>query len=481
MNEQIILEKLKSAKKLIKNHDYAKGFALLNEVSASQLDFTLQNKIARLFSDIPKDFLNLQKVRIAILATSTVDHLIQIFQYWLSREGLEGEFYISEYDTVRQTILDTSSALYNFKPEIIWIFSGYRDVALNCSPGASKDNTENSINSAIAQTVSLWDTLQQNLPSYIIQNNADIPNQRIFGNHEGSVHWSRLNTLRQYNIRLSENVRQGVALFDLDFLSSCYGKNAWSDLRFWHHSKHAFSLDALGLVSFQAARLMGTLKGNLKKCLVLDLDNTLWGGVIGDDGIEGIRLGDGVEGEAFVEFQKYLISHKRRGILLTVCSKNEDSAAQLPFLEHPDMQLRLEDIALFVANWDNKAENILKIADTLNIGLDSLVFIDDNPAERDLVKKFVPEVNVIELPEDPSEFINCIDRELLFETLAYSPEDAIKTKQYRENANREQFKNHFDNIARIYPAWKWNPKLEKSMISISLASASCSPKATSLI
>ena len=182
------------------------------------------------------------------------------------------------------------------------------------------------------------------------------------------------------------------------------------------------------------------------KCVVLDLDNTLWGGVIGDDGLEGIALGEFDEGEAFVGFQKFIRELKRRGIILAVVSKNEHANAVLPFREHPHMALKEEDISVFVANWDNKADNIRLIQKTLNIGFDSLVFLDDNPFERNIVREFLPEVVVPELPEDPSLYLQSLADLNLFETASFSEADLQRADQYREEAQRELTKTHFTNI-----------------------------------
>ena len=220
--------------------------------------------------------------------------------------------------------------------------------------------------------------------------------------------------MRQFNLNLAKALEPGVSLLDMDFLASVYGRRKWHDSRFWYHSKHAFALDATGLVAQQLAKTIGAIKGTAKKCLVLDLDNTLWGGVIADDGLEGITLGHGATGEAFVDFQRYLLKLKERGIILAVCSKNEEDIAKEAFLKHPDMVLKLEDMVVFKANWKDKASNIKDIAESLNIGLDSIVFVDDNPAERELVKTVLPMVSVVQMPEDPSDYIDALSQRFLF-------------------------------------------------------------------
>ena len=174
---------------------------------------------------------------------------------------------------------------------------------------------------------------------------------------------------------------------------------------------------------------------------ILDLDNTLWGGIVSEAGVRGIEIGNLGKGHAFTDFQIWLRELKRRGILLAVCSKNDESAAKAPFLEHPEMILRLDDFAVFVANWNDKAENIKEIQRSLNIGMDSMVFLDDNPFERELVRTMLPEVTVPELPADPADYLSYLKSLNLFETTAYSGEDAERTKQYQTEEKRKNLRD----------------------------------------
>jgi len=446
VNRKIQTVKLKAIKKNIQSGHYLEAFNALSCISEPEHDFTLQSKYAQLFRSIPPETLKLVKLRLAILATSTVDHLTDILKFWLAKKGFGVEIFSSKFDTIHQTILDQNGPLYDFAPEFVWIFSHYRDVTFSVPSGATLAECDDAANEAIKKFSGLWDILHKNLPCHILQNNADLPNSRVFGNLEGSVPWSNINLLRRFNLNLPSAIRSGVTIFDMDYLSSLFGKNSWSDTRYWYHSKHAFSLDAFGLVASRAGSLIASGKGASKKCLVLDLDNTLWGGVIGDDGINGIQLGSGIEGEAFLQFQLYLLALKNRGILLTICSKNEEDIARDAFLNHPDMLIGLDDIAVFKANWENKVDNIQDIAATLHIGLDSMVFVDDNPIERQLIREFLPEVTVVDLPEDPTAFIEAIDRGAFFETIAFSQEDSNRNQLYKQNITRSEHQKQFTNI-----------------------------------
>jgi len=440
-------KKVHELKDAIKAAHYKEAFDALRNISSSSDDFVKQMKYSSLFSDIPRSALDLKPLRIAVLATSTVSHFIDTLKFWLAKEGFSAEFFESEFTTIHQTILSKESDFYSFKPDFTLLFINYRDIRVDIEPGAEFEQIEECVHSCVREYTSLWETIRDNSNCFILQNNADLPDYRIFGNYEGSVPWSRTNMLRLFNLELGKAAGSGVAILDMDYVSSRFGKHEWHDSRYWYHSKHAFALDASGIVAFESARLIGAVKGTAKKCVVIDLDNTLWGGVIADDGIEGIQLGDGVNGEAFADFQRYLLDLKNRGVILAVCSKNEDEHARVPFLSHPDMLIKLEDISVFIANWNDKASNIEEIAETLNIGLDSVVFVDDNPAERALVKNFLPMVSVPELPEDPAGFIRALDSYNYFETVSFSEEDRSRSEYYRKNATRKKFQKNFSDLA----------------------------------
>ncbi len=433
---------LAAAKSAISRGECNEAFCILISLVSPDDDFVVQSRIAKVFAAINIERLCLRPIRIALLASTTVDHFADILRFWLARDGFAADIWLAPYDTMTPTILDKNSALYAFCPDIIWIFSTHRDIRSRIAAG-DVDAVKPEVGALVESNALLWQTIQSRLNCAIIQNNADIPSGDPFGNYAGQAIWSQRNVLRRYNLDLCAAAPNGVVIFDLDHISSNFGRSRWIDQRYWYHSKHAFAFDACGYVAFQGARLITGLKGQAKKCLVLDLDNTLWGGVIGDDGLAGIKLGNGADGEAFVDFQKFALALKSRGIILAVCSKNEEENAKEPFIKHPDMKIHLDDIAVFRANWTNKADNIREIANILNIGLDAMVFVDDNPVERDLVREFLPMVAVPELPEDPSGYIQAIEKHSYFETAGFSPEDMERSNFYRDNAARVELKAKF--------------------------------------
>jgi FkbH-like protein len=430
-------------KGLIAKRDWMSAFGRLTALSSPEDAFVSQARISRLYSTLPAAELGLKPVRIAVLASSTVDHFTDVLKYWTAREGFAAEIWTAPFDTIETTALEQSSPLYGFAPDLVWIFTTGRDIRIEVD---DQSQVAIAVAEAVRHTQSLWKAIRSRLDCTILQNNADIPANDSLGNFAAQTSSSRRNLLRLYNLELGTAAPSGVLLYDLEHFSALHGKERWADKRYWYHSKHAFALDAYGKLAFHTARLLSALKGRARKCLVLDLDNTLWGGVIGDDGLAGIRLGNGADGEAFVDFQRWLRAMKDRGVILAVSSKNERDTAMEPFRTHPDCVLKLDDIAVFAANWINKADNIREIAAMLNIGLDSLVFVDDNAVERDFVRTQLPEVAVPDLPEDPAGYIEAIERHYYFETASLSAEDRVRAQLYRENAKRAELREHAGDI-----------------------------------
>jgi FkbH-like protein len=423
--------------------DHRAAFADLRTAVTPEADFVDQARAARLIATFDMASVGLRRLRIALVAGSTLDHFAPVLRLWLADAGFDAEIMITPFDTAVQSVLDPASALHQWKPDIVWLFATHRDLELEPGPDASQEAIAESVGGAIAARETLWSNLRDRIGCLVVDNIADIPTDDPFGNLAGSAPWGRRTLIRQYNVELAAAAPSGVVLFDLDHIASLWGKRRWEDARYWYHSRHAFALDASGMVAHAAARLLAGARGLAKKCLVLDLDNTLWGGVIGDDGLAGIQLGSGASGEAFVAFQAFVKSLKERGVILAACSKNDPETAASVFRDHPDSVLRLDDFAVFIANWDNKADNIRDIATRLNIGLDALVFVDDNPLERDIVRRHLPDVAVVDLPEDPSGFIAALARGAWFEAVAFSSEDRERSRYYADNAKRAAVRASF--------------------------------------
>ena len=272
----------------------------------------------------------------------------------------------------------------------------------------------------------------------------------VFGSYANKVTESFTYQVRKLNYELMNLSQQYANLFvcDIAGLQSKLGRDMMFASNVYVSTEMVLSLDALPYVASRVMDIVGAIKGQFKKCLILDLDNTLWGGVIGDDGLEGIQLGHGLGiGKAFTEFQMWVKKLKQRGIIICVASKNNEDTAKEPFEKHPDMILKLDDIAVFMANWETKVDNIRAIQQILNIGFDSMVFLDDNPFERNMVREHIPDITVPELPEDPGEYLEYLYSLNLFETASYSNADKDRTKQYQVEAKRVSLSKTFTNEA----------------------------------
>ncbi len=377
--------------------------------------------------------------KIAVLSSVTTHHFVSILRLFLYQCGIAPIFYEGEYDGIAMELMNPDSQVFSFKPDVLLLFTYHTDV---------KDypllfSTEEEIRQWVTQKVQhyqgLWNLANGIEGCHIFQTLFVVPIYRQLGNLEVNYPFSASNCLRLLNLELIRQKPPYVTFIDMDYLASVFGKYKWFSDTNYYMSKQGFSFDAAGLVCYTLTRLFASHIGRMKKCLVLDLDNTLWGGVVGDDGLHGININpsDAV-GEAYLAFQKYLKRLKERGVILAVCSKNEEDIAKLVFIEHPDMILHLDDIACFLANWDDKTVNLRKIAELLNIGIDSIVFFDDNPAEREIVKQFLPEVEVIDVPEDPALFVRALEIAACFEWVQLSHEDVVRSDSYVIDRKRSE-------------------------------------------
>jgi len=369
--------------------------------------------------------------RLGLLGSYTTAQLVPMLRLAALREGIDLRIHEADYGQYRQAIIDPASSLHAFKPEFIMLAVQHRDAVLP----VWSNQPDNDVDQALTAWTSLWDTCAQRSKARIIQHNFALPVETPMGHLSARLSGSRASMLQRLNLRLGEAAATRVSIVDCDRIASAFGRERWFDDKYWHLSKQAVSLEAMPTLARHCVAVLAADLGLSKKCLALDLDNTLWGGVIGEDGLAGIRLGAGnPEGEAYIAFQEYILDLKARGVILAVCSKNNDSDAREPFLKHPDMRLKLDDFAIFVANWKTKVENLRHIAATLNIGLDSIVFADDNTAEREVIRQMLPEVEVLPLPADPARYVRTLAKYPMFETSAFTKEDAQKTRQYRAKA-----------------------------------------------
>ncbi len=385
--------------------------------------------------------------RIAILGGSTTSEIKDVLELFLLNSGIRPTFYESGYDRYYEELMFDDGGLAEFGPDIIYFHTTNKN--LSRYPGLDDDQkaVDDLFESETQRFESMWNRAAEQFDCAVIQNNMEAPFERPLGNLDtvdvrGRSHFTR--RINQYFSERAADLKH-LHINDIEYLSASLGLNTWHDRRLWYTAKYAVSFEAIPHLAHNLAGIIGTLCGVAKKCLVLDLDNTLWGGVIGDDGLEGIQLGrETAEAEAFSDFQEYASQLRKRGVILAVCSKNEEENAKQGF-SHPDSVLSLNDFSAFKANWNRKDENIEAIASEINIGVDSLVFIDDNYAERELVSSQLPAVAVPNVGSEISGFINVLDRGAFFETLSLSKEDVQRSEYYAANAQRKKIESRFSN------------------------------------
>ena len=343
-----------------------------------------------------------ETVRLALVGDAATQQLASLLTVLFAEQGVRLEVWEGPFDGIELQAYDSNSELYRFAPDFIAIMNVTQALRTRyygrTGPGAEFLENEH------RRITSIWDALRERVAAPIIQSNLSLPIERVFGNFDHKIPDSLYSVVSGLNGRIADGARSRSQVYvnDVESIASHVGRRNWYDNRFWNMYKSLCALEHLPLVAQNLIDVVLSVRGRAVKCLILDLDNTLWGGVIGDDGMDGIALSAHGDGESFHEFQSFFRELQKRGILLAVCSKNNPENALKPFLEHSEMVLRREHIAAFVANWEDKAQNIRRIREKLNIGFDSMVFLDDNPFERNLVRSLLPDVIIPELPEEPA-------------------------------------------------------------------------------
>lgn len=427
------LERLSYFENLLMKDDFLKNKEVKEILSEQRMFSKIEDDYVRKYKD------KLITKKIGILSPYSIEHFKNVLKIYLLNKSIYPEFYIGTFNNTEYEIFNNNSGLYKFNPNILIIFTDYREILEYPELFAS----ENSINEWVDERINTWRTAWHKLKdaniTNVFQSLYVVPSERSLGNLESNCIFSMSYCLRLLNQMLIKEKPPQITLFDMDYYASVFGKGRWYDDKNYFISKQGFSFDAIPYVASNITKLIEATIGKTKKCLVLDLDNTLWGGVIGDDGLNGINLDpNNPIGEAYINFQKYLKKLKDRGVMLAVCSKNEETIAKLPFQNHANMILKLSDICCFIANWNDKVGNIKNIAKNLNIGLDSIVFFDDNPMERALVERFLPEVAVVLVEDDSVNYLRNLDSGGYFDWLQITKEDIERTKTYSANSKREE-------------------------------------------
>lgn len=394
-------------------------------------------------------------INIAFLRNITIDTIIPFFKFLCYKENFKANIYMSDYDTVMQDVMDGNSLLYKHNPEIVVICLKIETLAeklvMNFSQLSQADVNEevvrviNFINKVLTE-------IRQKSNAMILINNFETPLYPSFGIYDYQDKTKHINTFREMNFSLLDTVRKfdSVYVVDVDVLRALAGYNNYIDHRYWHIGKAPYTREASKMFAKEYIKFVRAFKGKSRKCLILDCDNTLWGGVIGEDGMGKIEIGKSYPGSGYREFQQAILNLYNRGIMLAICSKNNEQDVLEVFDKHPEMILRKEHFIVMKINWNDKATNIKEISHELNIGLDSLVFIDDSDFEINMVKQIIPEVLAIQLPKEPSKYLDLLSSIGLFDTLAFSDEDSKRNEMYKAEMNRKKTESVFATIEEYY-------------------------------
>ncbi|SEP96382.1 MULTISPECIES: HAD-IIIC family phosphatase [Butyrivibrio] len=387
--------------------------------------------------------------KIAVLGGSTTHDIIRIMELFLLDNGIEPEFYESEYGQYWQDAMFPSDELISFAPDIVYIHTSNRNITDYPVMSDDKAQIEDKLSHEYSHFTTMWDKLAATFNCPIIQNNFEAPFYRLLGNRDVFDIHGRLHFVNALNMKLCDYAaaHEGFYINDINYLSSCYGLDAWSDPLYWHMYKYCLCVPAIPYLAFNVANIIKSVYGKNKKALVLDLDNTLWGGVVGDDGVDGIEIGQETNlGQVYSEIQTYLKAQKDIGVMLNVDSKNDEENA-IAGLNHPDGVLKPDDFIYIKANWEPKSENFKAIAKSMNILPESMVFVDDNPAEREIIKQQVIGAPAPEIGK-PEDYIRVIDHSGFFEVTNLSEDDKKRNDMYKANREREKLEESFQDYGQ---------------------------------
>ncbi len=395
---------------------------------------------------LKQDHTNLPSVKVALVGDTATQLLATAVRGAAVDMGFNIDLYEADYNQIEQQFLDPGSDLHHSDAQWIVLFQATHQLAALHAAMSPADR-----NMLAQQRLDFVESIVTDVAwagRRILCLNYPEIDDTVYGNYANQVESSLLWQTRMLNVGLMQLAARydNLSIVDIAAVQAQVGRNQMFAPSVYVSTEMVLSIDALPLVAYRIVETIAAQRGTFHKCLILDLDNTLWGGVIGDDGIEGIQLGHGLGiGRAFTDLQLWAKKLQQRGIILCIVSKNDEAVAKQPFLNHPDMVLRLDDIAVFIANWQTKVDNIRAIQQVLNIGFDSMVFLDDNPFERAIVREHIPGITVPELPEDPAEYLEYLYSLNLFETASASEVDNKRTRQYQQEAQRMKLKSTFAN------------------------------------
>lgn len=393
--------------------------------------------------------------KIAVLGGSTTHDIVRVLDLFLLDQGIQAEFYESEYNQYWQDAMFANPELVAFEPDLIYVHTTSRNITMYPVLTDNRQEVESKLTDQYLHFEKMWERLLAVYHCPVIQNNFEYPGYRLMGNREAVDVRGRISFINRLNLKFAEyaELHDNFYLHDINYAAASYGLDRWADFAYWHMYKYAMSMQAIPEFAFNLSHMIKAIFGKNKKALVLDLDNTLWRGIVGDDGVENLEIGQETPiGQVYQEFQAYIKSHKELGILLNVNSKNDEENA-ITGLNHPDGVLKPEDFIVIKANWETKSQNMAEIASTLNIGKDALVFVDDNPREREIIRQQVPEAAVPEMTEgenlEPDKFIRILDKNGYFEVVSLSEDDQKRNEMYQANALRKSQEESFGDYTEF--------------------------------
>ncbi len=409
-------------------------------------DFGVWDAAARLFAPLrPAAGAVKRTAKVAFLGSYTTTYLARLVRLVAASRGIELEMLETGYAQYERELLDPASSLHAFAPDIVVLAVDARATTL---PDWS-DQPATDVDAEVERWRALWSRAGA-LGATVVQHSFVVPADAAIAHLDATLPGSRVRMLARCNEHLADGLPANVRIVDCERLASAFGKQAWFDPLWWDRAKLGVSLPATPALARHTVAVVAGHLGLGRKCVVVDLDNTLWGGVVGEDGLAGLKVGGDAAGDGYLAFQDRLLALKRRGVVLAACSKNDDAAAREPFEQLPDMHLRLDDFAAFVANWQSKVDNIKQIAADLSIGLDAIAYVDDNPVERQEVRRFLPDVDVITIPRQPSLYARALAGYPWFETGSYTAEDAHRTEQYRARSQINELERSAGSIDDFY-------------------------------
>ncbi|MEO0128302.1 MAG: HAD-IIIC family phosphatase [candidate division WOR-3 bacterium] len=440
---------------LIKAQNYTDAINVLFSLIDEEPSLNNYNFAFERLKEIDLSKLGFHQIKIAILSSFTIDPIIPYLYIKCCKAKLNPNFYVGGYNLFNQEILDKNSKLYEFDPDVLILAIRLQEL----SPYLYESFLESSINKIEDEKNRVCDLIKslilafrKNSSATIIIHNFEIPMRPTLGIIDSRNEPSQKKIIREINCVLDDLAKEirGTYILDYDNLTALRGKLKWQDDKMWFLARTPIAISNYAYLADEYIRFLKPLKGLNRKCLVLDLDNTLWGGILGEDGIDGIKLGSTYPGNAFVAFQKEILNLYYKGIILAINSKNNEADVMEVFEKHPDMVLKTKHFASWRVNWQDKVQNMKEIAEELNIGLDSIVFIDDSPFEREMMKTKLPEVLTIDMPSDPVQYCSVLREIPDFEILSFSDEDRKRGEMYHSQLERKKLQESSNSLEDFY-------------------------------